>query len=286
MDRLWVLALTVGVALALLAPRPARADGDAVLTIVDGDARVVDGARAFAAAVGMRLPAGTLVDTGADAALLRLEWDDGRVLDLGPATRVMLAPAGFAGAQRKAPMFYLLAGWAKQSLGSARDGQVMPALDLPAVTGVVVSFAGAYRSLVFVESGEAEVAGRPGREVLALRQGESVVAVGGERPASSQRAPPGLLAQMPRSFRDTLPRRLPQLGSRGTEGRTLPMPSYAEMAAWLEAEPAVRREFPHRFSAWALEPAFRDALHAHLAAHPEWEPVLAAGHAVRAAASR
>lgn len=285
----WWLGAIALVLLATIAPRVARAQGTAVLTIVDGDARVIEGARALAATVGMRLGAGTLIDTAADLSLLRLEWSDGRVLDLGPATRVMLWPPGLAGPQRPGPMFYLLGGWAKHSLGTDGEGQAMPALELTASSGVVVSYVGADRTLVFVESGQTEVVGRAARDALALHQGESCTVVGNERPLASPRAPPGLLAQMPRSFRDTIPRRLALLGSRGIDGRVLPAPSYAELAPWLTAEPALRRDFPRRFAALARDPAFRDALAAHLAAHPEWESVLAPARALRppaAAASR
>lgn len=245
----------------------------AVVTIVDGNARVVDGARAFAPAVGMRLAPGTLIDTAADAALLRVEWDDGRVLDLGPATRAMVSPPAMAA--RRAPMLYLLTGWVKQSTGVIIDAQRLPGLEVASVSGIVVTHVGAERSVVFVESGQVEVIAPANRETVALRQGDSVSTNSGERLAASARAPAGFAAQMPRGFRDTIARRLPQLGKRGVDAKALSAPSYGDLAPWLTAEPAIRRDFPRRFASLASDPTFRAALQSHLSAHPEWEVVLA-----------
>lgn len=275
----------VGVLLAvlLLWPLAVNAGGAAVVTIVDGDARVVDGTHAFAPAVGMRLAPGALIDTAADATLLRIEWDDGRALDLGPATRAMISPPVVA--TRRVPMLYLLTGWAKQTTGVVVDAQTMPLLELGIVSGVVVSHVAAERSTVFVESGRVELVGRATREAVALRQGDSVSVGGAERLVARVRAPAGFTAQLPRSFRDTIPHRLSQLGSRTVEGRALPPPAYADLAPWLAAEAAIRREFPRRFAALAGDPAFRDALQARLAAHPEWETVLNAARPARPAAA-
>ena len=63
------------------------------MTVLEGEATLTVGARAQVAVVGARLPAGTLVETELASPLLRLEWPDGSLLDLGPATRVMLRPA-------------------------------------------------------------------------------------------------------------------------------------------------------------------------------------------------
>lgn len=253
----------------------------AVVTIVDGEARIVDGARAYAPTVGMRLAPGALIDTAADAVLLRVEWDDGRMLDLGPATRAMVSPPAVAA--RRAPMLYLLAGWAKQTTGVVVDAQRLPGLELTSVSGVVVSHVAAEGSVAFVESGQVEALAHGAREAIALRQGDSLSAGGDEKPLASPRAPPGFAARMPRSFRDTIARRLPQLGDRAVEAKALPAPGYAELAPWLAAEPAIRRDFPKRFAALATDPAFRSAVQAHLPAHPEWDPVVNPPHPPRAA---
>lgn len=268
----WLAAAAALLACVLFGSMPAQAAAIAVLTIVEGDARVTQGARAFAAVVGMRLAPGTLIDTAADASLVRVEWDDGRTLDLGPATRVMVMPP--ANASRRAPMLYLLEGWAKQATGVVVDAQTLPGLELTSVSGVVVSRVGAERSVAFVESGRVDFVAKASGETASLRQGDSVSAAGSERPVVSPRAPSGFAAQLPRSFRDTIGRRLSQLAGRPVEGKPLPPPSYADLAPWLAAEPAIRRDFPRRFATLARDPAFRSGLQSHLAAHPEWDAVL------------
>ena len=111
--RLWGEAAAVllapgllsGLLLSLFSVLPAHAaEPQAVLTLLEGDATVVIGSRAYAAATGAHLGTGAIVETDAKATLLRLEWPSGAVLDLGPATRVML----------RLPQVYLLQGWAKQ----------------------------------------------------------------------------------------------------------------------------------------------------------------------------
>ena len=49
----------------------------AVLTILDGDARLIEGARCLAAAEGLKLSEQTLLETGPKTRLLRVEWPDG-----------------------------------------------------------------------------------------------------------------------------------------------------------------------------------------------------------------
>ena len=103
---------------SLQAPAARAAEPQAVLTLLEGEATLVIGARAYAAAVGARLGAGVLLETDAKASLLRLEWPNGTVLDLGPATRVMVRPPAVA-AGKPVPYsnysnypYYLLQGWA------------------------------------------------------------------------------------------------------------------------------------------------------------------------------
>jgi hypothetical protein len=250
----------------------------ALVTILEGDATVVDGVRRFSAVEGQALAERSLVETGPQTRLLRIEWPDGSVVDFGPDTRAMLTPAGAAPGGRRGPAFYLLQGWAKQgSLGQAASaGQQSAALEVAPFKGSAVSQAQAERSWLFVESGEATLTERnirpPSR--LTLKAGEVYTREGRSPGATATRPTPEQLRAVPRAFRDTLPLRAAQFAGKTPALQPLPAPTYTELKPWLTAETAVRADFPRRFAALARDPAFRRGLADNLAAHPEWRPVL------------
>ena len=278
------MGLALALALALAQPvcaAPAR------ITIVDGGAVVTDGTRRFTATEGQWLGERALIETGPTAVLLRVEWADGSAADLGPATRLMVAPGPVAptphapGSPRP-PAFYLLQGWAKHSAPAApaappAPGHQTPSLRVEALQGAVLAFEAASESFVFVESGAATATatarGLAGTSPVALAAGAvyrrsdaAWLAQGRATPAQLQRVPPGL--------RTTLPLRWADFAGKTVAAAPLPLPAYADLQAWLTAERALRADFPRRFGALAADPAFRKALVEHLAAHPEWSAVL------------
>lgn len=241
----------------------------AVITIVEGEAVLLDGVRRLAAAPGVRVNAGTLVETGAGTGLLRLEWADRSAADLGPATKAMVQPPGFAARNGKPPALYLLQGWAKLSAGGeASGGLVTPAFDLLPLAGVAVVHAARPQASAFAETGTLELAERPGAKRHALPAGGWW---GGRVEA---RPPSEWMGRVPRAFRDTLPLRADTFKGRAVTPAPLPPPTYDALADWLSAEPALRRDFPRRFEPLAQDPAFRRALQARLSAHPEWGRIL------------
>jgi hypothetical protein len=252
-------------------PRP-------MLSIVDGEASVGDGLRRQGAVEGLRLAPGTLLETSARSTLLRIEWPSGQVLDLGPETRAMLAPPQLSPRDRPGAVLYLLSGWAKLRTAVPGGSAVVlaPGYALGPFSGVVVAGAGAGDSLVFAESAAVSVVerGAPPLASHALNAGEAYVRAGSARGEVSAGAPTALLRRLPRSFRDTLPLRWQRLKDASVQGTPLPPPSHAELAPWLVAEPALRREFARRLAARAREPEFRAALIAQLPSHPEWQAVL------------
>ncbi|KPF50190.1 hypothetical protein IP87_10345 [beta proteobacterium AAP121] len=247
---------------------PALAQG-AVLTLLEGEATLVDGARRVAAVPGVRLKAGTLVETGASTGLLRLEWPDRTVVDLGPATKAMVQPPGFAARNGKAPVLYLLQGWAKLSGGSeASGGLVTAAFDVLPLQGTAVVQAMRPQPAAFAETGTLVLVERPSAKRQTLPTGGWW---GGRLEA---RPPAGWMGGVPRAFRDTLPLRADTFKDRAFTPAPLPAPTYEALADWLGAEPALRRDFPRRFEALAQEPAFRRALQSKMSAHPEWARLL------------
>jgi len=263
--------LTVGVAAAAPALPPNR------VTLLEGEAVVIDGARALSAAPGMVLKPWAIVETQADSRLVRVEFADGSMADLGPRTRVMIAPRGFASRQGKSPALYLLAGWVKQT--SAADGPAAglatPNLDLLPFSGAVVVHASPQAHRVFVEAGRAELLERrQGGARTALANGEMYAAEGATGAQVASRPSADFIAAMPRMFRDRLPSQAGRFKDAVVEAAVLPPPNYNGLRDWLAAEPLVRRDFPRRFAVLARQGAFRSALEAGLSQHPEWTPVL------------
>lgn len=264
----WLLVLGMCCSgLAAAAPPSAR------ITLLEGSATLHIAAVAYSAAAGVRLPAGTLVDTDVHATLLRIEWEGGQALDLGPDTHLMLAPPWRG--PGTAPAFYLLRGWAKFSSPAARQGGLAPGVELLPVQGVVVAGVDAGQTLLFAEAGELALAERPGGRRRQLRAGELYQAATGRPGEQAGRPSAELLARLPRAFRDTLPLRLAAFNGRDVTPLPLPALRYAELQPWLVAEPALRQGFPARFASRLAEREFRSALAGQLRLHPEWAPLLA-----------
>lgn len=271
----WLRGLAIGVACAALG-QPAWAA--ALVTIVEGEATLIDGARALVAAEGVKLGDETLVRTGPDTRLLRLEWPDGTAADFGPDTHAMIEPGGFGKRAGKAPAVYLLRGWLKlSSLGAGgTSGALTPRIDLAPFKGALVVMATADETWVFAESGSGTVAERQAKPPvnLALKTGEVYMRTGAAKGAVAPRPSPSQMQRVPRGFRDSLPLRSKAFEGRGVTARPAAPPSHADLREWLAAELPLRRGFTRRFAERARDQTFRAGLVENLAAHPEWEPVL------------
>ena len=276
--RAWRCCLAIAsLCWALSCGSAAAAPPPALVTILDGQAELLIGARSVVAAEGLRLGEGTLVDTSPRTTLMRLEWPDGSVLDLGPDTRVMLKPGALGRKVEGAPAFYLLQGWAKFRSAPAQGhpGFATQRLDVLPAKGSVVAFVEPARTWLFVESGDVRVAERDGKGRHNLAGGGSYLRAGQGTPELAPRPQPELLKLVPRGFRDTIAPRADRFkGQPEPSAVALQAPVYAAIQAWLQAEPAVRRDFPKRLAVLAREPSFRAAVDAHMRSHPEWEPVL------------
>lgn len=273
------LLLSAGLSAAARAATPAPDPGAAaIVTILEGEASVLQGLDRFAVVAGWHVPPGSLIETGAHTTLLRLEAERSAI-DLGPDTRALLAPEGFGKGAEARPALYLLQGWTKLSSadGAARHGVISVAFDVVEQTGVTVAFVSAAESTLFVESGEVRLVERRAGKAqpsITLHGGECYVQDGPDRGRVLTRQTPAMLERLPRVYRDTVPLRAAMFQGQEPEPRPLAAPSYAELQPWLTAEPALRRGFVRRFLPRAKEPEFRRALVAHLAEHPEWRPIL------------
>lgn len=262
------LAAALLSAAAVAAPAAERA----MLTLLEGEATVVDGVSRSAAAIGQTLAPAAMLETRASDAFVRVELPDRTAIDLGPGTKAMISPPGFPARAGHAPVLYLLQGWAKVTAPDRQPvgGVVAPMLELMPVNGVAVLQVDRSQRHVFAETGALELLERPGGKRVAVPNGQYYAGSDGVAP----RPTAGFLATVPRAFRDQLPLRAAALKDKAVAAVALPTPTYAALADWLTAEPAVRRAFPHRFGALARDGAFRQQLQAHLSSHPEWGTVL------------
>jgi hypothetical protein len=268
------------VAFSLLTPATSApvTPSKAVVTIAEGRATVLDGARRWRVAPGLALTAGTIVETAADARLLRIEWPNGEYVNLGPDTRAMLVPPGFARRDRGAPVLYLLQGWAKYGSPAAADaqGMVTRLFEVAPFKGVIVARVDAQGGWLFVQTGMAPLVERQIRPSASheLPAGASYNRAESTAGAVAARASSGELRQVPQVFRDTLPLRYAQSASAAPQVEALPAPTYAELRPWLVAETAVRAGFTRRFRPLLSDRAFRRDLDAQLSQHTEWRPIL------------
>ncbi len=264
---------------AWLAPVLPAAAQAWTLTLLDGEALVVDGTRRLAAVPGLPLSPGALLETGAQTGLMRLEGRGQTTLDLGPDTRVLLLPGTLPGAGGRAPVLYLLQGWVKATAGPGANGQlaglVSTAVEVLPFQGSAVLQVQGGTHHVFAESGALQLnERRRGGQAQALRAGQFYSADAGRSGVAEPRPPADWLAAVPRAFRDPLPLRAEALRGQPFQARVLPDPTHAQLAPWLEAELYLRRGFTRRFAALAQDAAFRQGLRSRLRAHPEWGVVL------------
>ena len=269
----WIL---VSMALAL-PPIAIAFAGQPTVTILEGNAIVIHGTSKFAAVEGQRVQPGDLVETGKDS-FLRLEYEDGTHIDLGSKTQVQVAHPTETKGDRAA--LYVLSGWIKLTVGESKRPPnaafATPLFDGTDVTGVVVARIASRSGAMFVETGRARATNRHvhAPATPSLTSGDFVSIAGDGRVVVDPHPSGEFLDQMPRPFRDSLPPRLAHFRERPAAARSLGEFSYGDVEAWINAEPAVRRQFVQAWRAKADDPAFRLELTGKIALHPEWGPVL------------
>jgi hypothetical protein len=268
-----------GLLLLALSLHPARAQpAAAVVGILEGQATLVRQTSRHALAEGAELKNDDILET-APASFVQIELPGGHRIGLGPGTRVMLAP----GPLRRgavAPRLYLLQGWAKFTPGTepqpAGAVDLTPSVEIGAGSGTVIVSSGPKEFAAFAETGTLKLIPRPTakRPPLSVAAGEFVVALPGEKPVVSSRPPAAFLDQMPRPFRDPLPARAERFKGRQITLKALGDVGYDDIAPWLTAEPGLRVPMLPRWRVRLRDKAFRDAVIARMAAHPEWDPVV------------
>ncbi|HEU5294095.1 MAG TPA: hypothetical protein VFU71_04845 [Burkholderiaceae bacterium] len=254
----------------------AAADVIGMITILDGDALITRAAGRWRAAEGVRLQQGDIVETG-DAAFAQIELVEQTVLSVGPNARIMLGGPVRLKAEKT---LYALGGWFKLT-NARKDGNARafefrsPLLEIGLLPGVVVMQLKAGEATLFAERGDLRLVERPAGAAIGLRQGQTYRRAAGTTRGSVGGSPPApFLAELPRSFRDSLPLRADKFKDRDVAPKPAPDFTYADVEPWLKSETPFRRQFIERWRSKAREPAFRAALIANLSSHPEWDPIL------------
>ena len=244
--------------LAALGPAAAQAVAPwGLLTIADGEVTVLRARARFAAVEGQRLEPLDIVHTGAGTRVARLEFDDGNVLDLGPATQVLLRPQGTPWPKERAALAYVAQGWVKLRAPAAANaatqgGLTSATLDLTVPDGgVVLARIGARAAFAFVESGRAQlaehVAPRPPR-MFALGEGHAYARSGGAEAGVATLRPGPELRDTPRALTDALPRRAVEWARRtAPELGDAQAITAGDLAPWLDTDPALSSVVRARF---------------------------------------
>jgi hypothetical protein len=259
----------IAAALMAAASHAGAAEAAGTITILEGDALIYRAAVRVHGAEGVRLAPGDIVETAAST-LVQIELPDQSVIQFGPATRAMLGPR----------WLYVMNGWCKLSgpkAGAAGVELRTRLFDLPANAGVVVLQAAPAEATLFVERGDARLAERQasGSPIpVSLKAGDYYARKGMARGTVNPNSTDAFLSAMPRAFRDSLPLRIDRYRDADVRPKEAPDFSYADVEAWLKAEPWLRRPFVQRWRVKARESAFRAGLIADMSAHMEWDPII------------
>ena len=251
----------------------------ATVTIADGEVVLVRDASRLQLTEGVRLVKDDIVETSAKGRLVRIEFSDGVILDLGPESRALLAPKLTGDRARLPARLHLLRGVAKLTVPQTSPPITTftsPSFDVTNVARSAVFVVQADQASAFAESGEVALqerrAGKPAGN-FTLKGGEFFARTGDAKATVSPRPTPAFIQQLPRAFLDTLPSRAALFKTREVEPKPLGEITFADAEAWVDAE-GFRSQFATRWKAMAQNPAFRSGLIVNLSAHPEWDRTL------------
>ncbi|MBC7955761.1 MAG: hypothetical protein H7Y33_07825 [Cytophagales bacterium] len=252
----------------------------ATATIVDGEVVLIRDATRMLLAEGVRLAKDDIVETTDMGRLVRIEFSDGLMLDLGPGTRVLLSPRLSGDKARAQSKAHLLSGSAKLTVSKGRppaaDVMSSPAFDVTGMVRSAVFVVLPTEAHAFAESGELvlrERAGAKAGAIHSLKGSEFFSQQGSEKSTITPRPTPAFIQRLPRPFVDALPSRAALFKDRDVVPKRLGDITYADVAGWIDAD-GLRAGFVTRWKALAQDAEFRKGLIANLRNHPEWDRTL------------
>ena len=269
------IAASVLVMAAALSALPAAAEPFAVIGILQGTAVLVRQTNRLTLVEGAALAEGDIVEMPAGA-FAQIEFEDGSLVELGEASRVMLKPK-LQGTKAAPPRLYLLEGWVKAAPAPKTELTVLsPRFELGVEGGATVVRLDTKAYAVFAERGAVRLAQRDGaRSTVTLKAGEfASLAAGVDKATIAPRMSGEFLQALPKMFRDALPPRAALFAKRNPTLKVLGPIEYADVKPWLQGEPMIRLPLVRQWVGRASDKAFRAELVANLNAHKEWERIL------------
>jgi hypothetical protein len=249
-----------------------------VVTVLDGNARVLRGVSWYRLAEGARVQDGDVIDA-ADRAQVQVELSAGPIVSFVGAAELFAPAARSTEGKQPAPAeVYLTRGWLKLAVKSGGGALRVrsPAGTLLTSDGVAVMHAEPETVESFVERGNVRLI-EPSRgagegTVHDLKGGEFAIRASDRPFASAGAAPQTFVAAMPRQFRDPLPARA-QLYQVSHVQLVADRPiTYAEAEPWLTSP--YRGLFLKRLQPRLADPEFRAPVMAKVQAYPEWRGTL------------
>jgi hypothetical protein len=240
-----------------------------IVTLVEGEARLLRGATWYKIVPGARVEAGDIIEA-LDRAQAQLEFTTGTAVNLvGPGSIYMMP------VKSGLPVGWLPNGWLK-IVAKAPGLRVRTGpFDVVTTDGIVVMRAQGPVAEVFVEAGavrllEVSASGADGAARDAKR---------GEYWAKSATVAFTTVPRAPRTFVDAMPRHfadpLPAFAARMKSTPQLAVDheiTYAEAEPWLAGRD--RAVFERRFAGRLRDPAFRKAVEPVVARYPSWDRIL------------
>ena len=244
----------LGLCLLLLTPMVATA-GIGVFADVQGDTRIQRGEVYLAAAPGVDVEEDDIIETG-DNASAQVEMQDGSMLKLGAASRLLLADYKFdSGGNVVSAGLEVLSGWLRFAVSKLRSNDSRYAITTPSMTigirgteGVIEAYSA--RGGLFLEEGEVAVRAADAGSVP-VRAGEYIERAPGQpfmRPAA---VPPAFRARMPASMQPRMARRAHLLKQRGVPAQQIRHIQREDRERYLRQNPHLHQKFEQRFRAGA-----------------------------------
>ena len=265
----WFSKPSCWLALMLVSGAATAAPEIGVVTLVEGEARLLRAATWYKVVPGAHVEEGDIVEV-LDRAQAQLEFTAGTAMNLVGAGSIYMMPA-----RSSPPVVSLPNGWLK--VAAKAPGVRIHTAPFDAVTadGIVVMRAQGPVAEIFVEAGNVKLL-----ELSANgADGAARDAKRGEYWAKSATVAFTTVPRAPRTFVDAMPRHfadpLPAFAARMKSKPVLIVDheiTYAEAEHWLAGRD--RAVFERRFASRLRDPAFRKAVEPVVARYPSWDRIL------------
>ena len=265
----WLSKPSCWLALMLVSGAATAAPEVGVVTLVEGEIRLLRGATWYKPVAGARVEEGDIVEA-LDRGQAQLEFTAGTAVNLVGAGSLYLTPA-----KSGPPVLALPNGWLKVA-AKAPGVRVHTALfDVVTADGILVVHAQALVAEFFVEAGSVKsfelLASGGDGAVRDAQRGEYWTKSATGAFTTVPRAPRTFVDAMPRHFADALPALAARIKSKPALVVDHEI-TYAEAEPWLAGRD--RAVFERRFASRLRDPAFRKAVEPVVARYPSWDRML------------